>query len=307
MKNIYILILLTLVTFSCNRKTEGKLNSVTRVEEILAEMNNPDSKNVLVISHRGDWRNYPENSIPAIESVIDMGVDIVEIDLKLTKDSVLVLCHDKTIDRTTSGKGFVADMTLDSIKGFVLKRAHGVKTDSLRMPTLKEALLVCKDRVVVNVDHAYDYYDKVIKVTEELGMTGQVLIKGKKSHDDINKKMSAYKTNLIYMPIIDANTDKGISLYREYCTNGIVPFAYEICWNRMTPQVKECMNGIKLSGSKLWVNSLWGSLSGGNDDDRALHNVDDVYGNLVELGATMIQTDRPDLLLGYLKRKGLHN
>lgn len=70
----------------------------------------------MVVSHRGDWRNWPENSIPAIESVIGMGVDIMELDLKLTKDSVLVLCHDKTIDRTTNGRGRVCDITYDSIR-----------------------------------------------------------------------------------------------------------------------------------------------------------------------------------------------
>ena len=46
---------------------------------------------VVVISHRGDWRNYPENSIPAIESMIRMGVHMMELDVKMTKDSVLVL------------------------------------------------------------------------------------------------------------------------------------------------------------------------------------------------------------------------
>ena len=101
-------------------------------------------------SHRGDWRNYPENSIAAIESVIGMGVDIMELDLKLTKDSVLVLCHDHTIDRTTSGKGRVCDITYDSIRRCVLKTGHGVKTTH-RMPTLREALEVCKEMIVVNV------------------------------------------------------------------------------------------------------------------------------------------------------------
>ncbi|MBQ7892930.1 MAG: glycerophosphodiester phosphodiesterase family protein, partial [Alistipes sp.] len=86
----------------------------SRAEGIVAEIHNPSSREVLVASHRGDWRNYPENSIPAIESVIRMGVDIMELDLKLTKDSVLVLCHDHTIDRTTSGKGRVRDITYDS-------------------------------------------------------------------------------------------------------------------------------------------------------------------------------------------------
>ena len=96
-----------------------------RAEAIVAEIHNPHSKNVIVASHRGDWRNYPENSLAAIESVIGMGVDIMELDLKLTSDSVLVLCHDRTIDRTTSGKGRVCDITYDSIQRCVLKTGHG--------------------------------------------------------------------------------------------------------------------------------------------------------------------------------------
>ena len=79
----------------------------THAAKIVAEIHDPASKYIVVASHRGDWRNYPENSIPAIESVIRMGVDIMELDLKLTKDSVLVLCHDHTIDRTTTGRGRV--------------------------------------------------------------------------------------------------------------------------------------------------------------------------------------------------------
>lgn len=75
------------------------------VNESLAILKDPSSNKVLVASHRGDWRNYPENSIPAIESVIRMGVDIMELDVKMTSDSVLVLSHDKTVDRCTNGKG----------------------------------------------------------------------------------------------------------------------------------------------------------------------------------------------------------
>ena len=52
-----------------------------RAEKILADINDPNSEYVVVISHRGDWRNYPENSIPAIESIISMGVDLMELDL----------------------------------------------------------------------------------------------------------------------------------------------------------------------------------------------------------------------------------
>ena len=68
-------------------------------------LHDPSSDYVVVVAHRGDWRNYPENSLPAIESCIRMGVDVVEIDLKLTKDSVLVLSHDRTLNRCTTGSG----------------------------------------------------------------------------------------------------------------------------------------------------------------------------------------------------------
>lgn len=132
---------------SCNSEPQY----ANRAEKIVAEIHNPNSKKIVVASHRGDWRNYPENSIPAIESIIKMGVDIMELDLKMTKDSVLVLCHDRTIDRTTNGKGRVCDITYDSLMTFNLKRAHNVKTDTLKMPTLRQALECCKDRIALSL------------------------------------------------------------------------------------------------------------------------------------------------------------
>ena len=77
---------------------------------------NPSDPSVLVASHRGDWRNACENSLEAIENAINMGVDIVEIDLARTKDGQLILMHDDKVDRTTTGKGWVKDLTLEEIK-----------------------------------------------------------------------------------------------------------------------------------------------------------------------------------------------
>ena len=283
----------------------------TRVEKILAEINDPNSDYIAVISHRGDWRNYPENSIPAIESIIRMGVDMMELDVKMTKDSVLVLCHDKTINRTTNGKGKVSDMTYDSLMTFNLKRAHGVKTDSIKMPTLREALLCCKDRILVNVDHAYPYYKEIVELTEELGVTGQVLMKGKSSIDKVNEDMSKHENNLLYMPIIDINKPKGQALFAEYVDRGVVPMAFEVCWKENGPEMEDCVAKIRNMGSKLWVNTFWPSVCGGfgNDDDAALEAADpaDVYKQYLDMGATMIQTDRPELLLDYLRSVGRHD
>ena len=75
----------------------------------------------MVVSHRGDWRNAPENSLQAIQNCIDMGVDMVEVDLKKTKDGHLIVMHDQTIDRTTTGKGKPENYTLEELRRFRLK------------------------------------------------------------------------------------------------------------------------------------------------------------------------------------------
>ena len=280
-----------------------------RAEMIAAQIHNPNSKYVVVACHRGDWRNYPENSIPAIESIIRMGADIMELDLKLTKDSVLVLSHDWTIDRCTTGKGRVSDYTLDELKQFRLRRAHGVATDSLHICTLREALECCKDRICVNVDQGYEYYDMVLALTEELGVTDQILIKGKHSVATVAEKMAAHEHNMMYMPIIDIQKEQGQKLFQEYMDTKTVPLAYEVCWKKLTPEVSDCFKKVVESGSKLWVNTIWGSLCGYLDDDKALDCGDpaEVYDQVIALGASMIQTDRPEQLLNYLRKKGLHD
>ena len=280
-----------------------------RAAKIVAELRNPKSKNVLVICHRGDWRNYPENSIPAIESVIKMGADIVELDIALTSDSVLVLQHDRTIDRCTTGKGKIIDMTYEEIQKYYLKNAHGARNSlDLKVPTLREALEVCKDRIVVNIDKGYDHYDMVLAIAEELGVAEQILIKGSKSLADVREKMAGNKQNLLYMPIITPSNAKSLALFNDYVADAEPQLAYEVCWGKMTPEVEDCMKRVVADGSKLWVNSLWNSLCGGLSDDVAYEtSAEEVYGKLVDMGATMIQTDRPELLLDYLRSRGLHD
>ena len=283
----------------------------TRVEKILYEINDPESDYVVVASHRGDWRNYPENSIPAIESVIRMGVDIMELDVKMTKDSVLILMHDKTIDRMTNGKGRVCDITYDSLMTFNMRRAHNIVTDTLKVPTLREALICCKDRILVNVDHAYPYYEQIVKLTEELGVAGQVLMKSKSSIDKVNEDTQKYGSRMLYMPVVDVNKPKGKKLFAEYLEKGVVPMAFELCWQYSGEEIDECVKQVHQMGSKIWVNTIWASLCGGlgNDDDAALaaKSPADVYDQYIDMGVSMIQTDRPEMLLNYLRSIGRHD
>ena len=315
-----LLLLAILVGASCTTNQASK-QTFNRAEAIAAQIHNPDSKYVVVAVHRGDWRNYPENSIPAIESVIRMGADIVEIDVHMTADSVLVLCHDGDVLRTTNfskvfkdepGKSArISNLTLDEIKRLSLKRAHGVAIDTLRMPTLEEALMCTKDRICVNIDKGYDYYDAALKITEKLGVTDQVLIKGKKPIEVVAEHEAPYPHNMMYMPVVDIQKPGGKKLFSSYLEQGVVPLAYEVCWqNNDDAAFEDACEAIIAQGSKVWVNTIWASLCGGdgNDDDAAFQEEDPgkVYGQYIDAGVSMFQTDRPELLIGWLTKIGRH-
>lgn len=291
-----------------------------RAEAIAAQIHDPNSKYVVVACHRGDWRNFPENSISAIESIIRIGADIMELDLKMTKDSVLVLSHDHNVLRCTNfsrvyknqpGKSpLIKDLTLEEIKGLSLLRAHGVAVDTIKMPTLYEALKCCKDRICVNVDQGYEYYDEVLAITEELGVTDQILIKGKKPIEVIAEHEAKYEHNMMYMPIVDIQKPAGIKLFNSYLEQGVVPLAYEVCWQKNDGAFEDACKKIIAQGSKVWVNTIWASLCGGdgNDDDAAYIEKDPgkVYRQYLDNGVSMIQTDRPELIVGWLEKVGRH-
>lgn len=299
MKKLFSLLLLLLCL--------GCAYAENRAEKIISEINNPKSEYVLVALHRGDWRHFPENSLEGIESSIKMGGDIVEIDLALTADSILVLSHDRTIDRATTGKGLIAELPYDSLKRVFLRDEEGNPT-IFKMPTLREALEVSRNRIIVNVDKGYQYFDLLQKLAKEMGVENQILLKGKSSIEDVDSRFSQTGSEMMYMPIIDILKSQGKKLFDEYKSTKTVPLAYEVCWDKMTPEVTDCFRYIVDSGSKLWVNTLWDSLNGGLTDDKAFEtDADSVYGKLLQMGATMIQTDRPELLIEYLRKNGRHD
>ena len=302
------LLILLLACFSLlDGTTQTRNAAADRASAIVAEIHSPASKKVLVASHRGDWRNYPENSLPAIRSAIEMGVDIVEIDLALTSDSVLVLCHDRTIDRTTSGKGPIAEITYDSIRRVNLRAGQNAVTH-WKVPTLEEALILCKDKIVVNIDKGFQYYGLIHPLLEKYGMLEQVLIKSNVTADRAAATFSKYDDNCLFMPIVNFGKKSYRKILESYERLKYPLPAYEICWSEYTPEVETCMREVIAGGSKLWVNSLWPSLNGGLCDDAAVEgDPAEVYGKLVDMGATLIQTDRPELLISYLRSRGLHD
>ncbi len=101
-----------------------------------------------VLAHRGDSSAYPENTMPSFRSAWEMGVDVIETDLHLTRDGVCVVWHDETVDRNTDGAGKIRDMSWDYLKkldaGYSFTQDNGetfpFRGQGIRMVRLTELL-----------------------------------------------------------------------------------------------------------------------------------------------------------------------
>lgn len=101
-------------------------------------------------AHRGAMSTHPENTLPALEEAVRLGAHMIEFDIQLTKDGALVLMHDATVDRTTNGKGKVADLTLAEIKALDAGAKMDQRFAGTRIPTFEEALAVFPKNVWLN-------------------------------------------------------------------------------------------------------------------------------------------------------------
>ena len=107
---------------------------------------------IRVIAHRGFSGQAPENTLVAIRQAIEVGADMVEIDVTVTADGHVILLHDETLDRTTNGQGLPTSMTLDEIRELDAGSWFAPEYAGEGIPTLIEALETVKDRILINVE-----------------------------------------------------------------------------------------------------------------------------------------------------------
>lgn len=273
----------------------------SNLDNIREKWFDPNIEEVMVVAHRTDWRNGGENTLAGIESAIKRGVDIIEIDLKKTKDGHLVLMHDCTVDRTTNGKGKVSDFTLSELKELSFKDSKSIG----KIPTLEEALIISKGKIMINLDHAFDYWDDIMPLLEKTGTTDQIILKSGTDPSVVIEKYGKYLDKVIFMPIV--NLDNPDALERiDDCMRLLHPQAVELIYARKDNPLPEKVKKIMAGKAHIWYNALWSSLAGGNDDATAMKNPDLVYGHLIrDFGASILQTDNPKFMIDYLKDKRL--
>ena len=132
-----------------------------------------------VVAHRGNSGPLPENTRLAIESAIEVGVDMVEVDIRMTKDGVPVLMHGAAVDGTTSGAGLVEELPWDEIQSLDAGSWRNPRFAGRRVLSLGEVLELCRGRVPLNLDvKTPAVVEPVATATEEAGLTDDVVITG---------------------------------------------------------------------------------------------------------------------------------
>ena len=144
---------------------------------------------IYVAAHRG-WRTkYPENTLEAFRAAEALGVDQLELDIRVTKDNELVIIHDATVDRTTDGSGLVCEKTLAELKALDAGIFKGEEFAGCRIPTVIEFMEFIKDNKTITLDVelkeyptegreslAYETCDRVLKIMDDYGYTDRVVI-----------------------------------------------------------------------------------------------------------------------------------
>lgn len=173
--SIFIAFMLAVLSSSCFRtNSSGSINNMPQVDQVFNLKTVDDlyhfltyneNSYPLVSAHRGGPSDgFPENAIPTFAEVASKMPAIIECDIAMTKDSVLVLIHDETLDRTTTGKGKLSRKTFEELKELKLKDNNGVVTN-YRIPTLEDALQWGIGRVIYTLDVKKSVpYEKVIEL-----------------------------------------------------------------------------------------------------------------------------------------------
>ncbi|MBI5967686.1 MAG: hypothetical protein HY882_07510, partial [Deltaproteobacteria bacterium] len=164
---------------------------------------------VMVIAHRGFSGAAPENTLTAFQKAIEVGSDMIELDVHLSKDGEVVVIHDDSLERTSNGRGKVGDYPLQELKKFDAGSWFGPKFSGERIPTLKEVLELTQGKILVNIEIKDEYLgrytiedlvERSLQEVKRAGMKNQVIFSSFHSSalDRSKERDSCPRTALLY-------------------------------------------------------------------------------------------------------------
>jgi len=240
---------------------------------------------VLVVAHRGFSGAAPENTLAAFRQAIEIGSDMIELDIQLSKDGRIVVMHDETLERTTNGRGKVVDHTLKELKKLDAGSCFGPEFSGERIPTLQEVLDLAKGRVLVNIEiknptHGQypitDLADKSFQAVKKAGMLDRVIFS------------SFNPVSLEHIQKIESRAWVALLFHRPW--NSFLEMTrgkeYEVLNLRNIHLTKEKISQVHKEGMKVNVYTV---------------NTEEELEQFVRWGADGIITNYPDRLIRILK------
>ena len=207
-------------------------------------------KGILISGHRGgNMPGYPENCIETFDKILEYMPTVYEIDPRMTKDSVIVLMHDKTLDRTTTGTGLVRDHTFAELQEFYLEDRWGNVTE-YKIPKVSDVVEWSKDKVILNFDIKDVTRDVLVPLVRSLeGVNCMYTVRNPEEalvvyQLDQEARMSAWV--------------KDMDQFHEYEAAGIpwenIPMAYVVN-HTMVPENAELYAALREKGVKCMVST----------------------------------------------------
>lgn len=272
--------------------------NLNTVEDLYQFLTYNEQSYPLISAHRGGpSEGYPENAIPTFAQVANKMPAIIECDISMTKDSILVLMHDETLDRTSTGKGKLSKKTYAELQELYLKDIHGEITE-YKIPTLEDALSWGVGRVIYTLDVKKSVpYQKVIDLI-------------RKTKSEANSIIITYSANQAEVVnrlapdiMISATIKKADDLTR--LSELGIPDTRLIAFVGTTEPDTAVYSLLRQHGIK----SILGTI--GNLDRSAQKAGYQLYADFIVRGADVLSTDRPfeawKALDFYIKKRNLNS
>ena len=261
-------------------------------------------KNIFVAAPRGWSTKYPENTMEAFRAALDLGVDQIETDVRITRDGELVLIHDATVDRTTNGTGKVCDKLLAEIKALDAGARKGEQFAGARIPTFEELMELVKDHPTITLDielkeypttpgneaRAYEVCDRVLEIVDRYGFADRVVINSFSNplNEYVYKKHGKKYRQHVFYPV---------SVMVGPIT--VDPYSYGFCacmfrafYSPLNMASDVEFELMAKKGVEPWAGACVADEKG---VDMAIQN-----------GARLITCNNPDVILSLLRQKGYH-
>ncbi|MFC7443879.1 Glycerophosphoryl diester phosphodiesterase [Mesoflavibacter sp. HG96] len=282
--NKILLVVILLLGYSCKQNNSTASTQVNpKSKSILLEKFAYTKSDTTIISvHRGGkgLKNYPENCLETIKYIKDSINAIFEIDIAQTKDSILVLMHDNSLDRTTTGTGKLTNYTYKELQNYNLVDDFGNITN-YKIPTLTSVLEFAKTHnIVLTLDKKRSVdYSAIVKLIDQLQAQDQVVL----ITYDIKQATQAYQLAPNLLLSVSARNSNEL----DWLLNSKIP-----------TQNMLAFTGTRLSSDSLYqaihkigVKTILGTL--GNLDKQAQAKSDTLYKYWKSKGIDVIATDRP--------------